>query len=559
MDNKITLEIKNLDVSILNQDNQQKPLLKDVNFSIHAGETVALVGGSGSGKSITALAIMQLLERNFYYGKDSHIFFNGQDVLTLSEVELRRLRGREMSMIFQEPMTSLNPVLSIGYQISEMLNNSIGKNKFNHRIKPEKIHQSIRKKGIALLDAVGIVDPARRFDDYPHQLSGGMKQRVMIAMMLALEPKLLIADEPTTALDVTIQAQVIDLIRSLQEKMSISILFITHDLALVSQIADTIIVMHDTEIVESAPATVFFKKPTHAYSQQLLSISKPVIRNEKVDKKIVRDENPLIKINDLAVHYPIRSGFFKRVIGEIKAVNGVNITLYAGETLAIVGESGSGKTTLARAIVQLEKTTAGSIYFNESKLTGLSQKNFRSFRRHIQMIFQDPYASLNPHMRVAEIIGEGLQVQQLMSAREINSRVIELLLQVGLLPEMAYRFPHEFSGGQRQRIAIARALAQDPLCLICDEPTSALDVFVQAKILELLKKLQQEKNLAYLFITHNLNVVASVADRVAVMHLGEIVEVGTVEKVLSHPEHPYTQALLKAVPRIPIPSPATTA
>jgi peptide/nickel transport system ATP-binding protein len=591
-----------------------------ISFDIAAGETFALLGESGCGKSMTALALMGLLPNVASIERGS-IEFETIELTRLDEDSRRKLRGGAMGMIFQEPATSLNPVLSIGYQIGESLALQRGLR-----------GAAARKRGIELLELVGIPDPERRYDEYPFQLSGGMKQRAMIAMVLAGEPRLLIADEPTTALDVTIQAQVLDLLASLQRERGMGLLLITHDLGVVSRVADRVGVMYAGQLVEVAHREKFFSSPAHPYSRALFAAlpaadarGKPLLtirgRVPALDSTFtgcrfadrcdyvkdmcrskepplvplddgqhvrcyfpvygalrgvgsvpalapdsvpgsgpglfplsaarlepVEDQKALLQVAELKVHFPIRKGVFQRVAGHVRAVDGVTLSLPPGKTLALVGESGCGKTTVGKAILQLVKPDGGSVQLNGVDLTRLTSGQLRPLRAAMQMVFQDPFASLNPRMRVGAIIAEGIQALRLRE--NVEQRVCELLQQVGLAPEMANRYPHEFSGGQRQRIAIARSLAVGPQLLICDEPTSALDVSVQAQILNLLKELQARLGLAYLFITHNIAVVDYLAQEVAVMYLGRIVERGTTDEVLRDPKHPYTQALIAAVPRI---------
>ena len=581
-----------------------------IDLDIRRGETFALVGESGCGKSMTTLSITRLLPENGRIEGGS-VELDGVDLLGLSEAQMRDIRGRRIAMIFQEPATSLNPVLTVGYQIAEVIERHTGLR-----------GAAVRKRAIELLDAVGIADSARRIDEYPFQLSGGMKQRVMIAIALAADPDLLIADEPTTALDVTIQAQVLELLKSLQRERGMAILLITHDLGVVAGVADRVAVMYAGQIVETARREDFFRAPQHPYSLKLFAALPTAAKRgapldvipgqvpplsaqfdgcrfaercahvwercriEAPDWTAVAAEHavrchlreaeaagtrtperqaalyrvapgsagsgsPLLEVQDLRVHFPIRKGLFKRVVGHVKAVDGVSLRVEAGRTLALVGESGCGKTTVGKAILQLIRPTGGSVRFEGVELTQLRGEALRRRRSDFQIVFQDPYASLNPRMRIGDILLEGINaLGDAESKRTRERRVAELLEQVGLPADARYRYPHEFSGGQRQRIAIARALAVRPKLIVCDEPTSALDVSVQAQILNLLRELQREYGLSYLFITHNLAVVEYLADEVAVMYLGRIVERGTVAEVLGAPKHPYTRALLAAVPRI---------
>lgn len=512
-----------------------------IDLRIKRGETFVLLGESGCGKSITALTMMRLLP-NAARVKSGQVLLDGEDLLRLSEKRMRQIRGGKIGMIFQEPQTSLNPVMKIGDQIAESL---IWHNKLNGN--------SSRAAVIKLLEDVGITDPERRYDEYPHQFSGGMKQRVMIAMALAGEPELLIADEPTTALDVTIQAQVLELLQTLQREHNMAILFITHDLGVASKMADHVGVMYAGKIVEKAPRDQFFRAPAHPYSRTLFDALPSRLKRQQEEQKKNRSASNgvLMEVKNLDIHFPIRSGFFKRVTGYVKAVNNISLTLEKGKTIAMVGESGSGKTTFGKGVLQLVKPTNGSVIFEGEDLTRLTPAQLRKHRSDIQIIFQDPYSSMNPRMIVGDIIEEGMIAQGIGKTRQERiRRVEELLVQVGLDKTHRMRYPHEFSGGQRQRICIARALAVDPKLIICDEPTSALDVSVQSQILKLLKDLQDRLDLTYLFITHNIGVVDYIAHKVAVMYRGEIVEYGDVDQVLYHPQHPYTRELLSAVPRI---------
>jgi peptide/nickel transport system ATP-binding protein len=611
-----------------------------VSFRVRRGETFALVGESGCGKSMTALSLMRLLpDAGHVVG--GRVLLEGCDLLQLPEAAMRRLRGERMAMIFQEPGTSLNPVLPVGTQIVEVLAQ----------------HAELRgaaacSRALALLHQVGIPDPERRLHEYPFQMSGGMKQRVMIAVALACHPGLLIADEPTTALDVTIQAQVLELLRRLQRDAGMSLLLITHDLGVVAEMAHHVAVMYAGEVVETGPRARFFAAPAHPYSRKLFEAlpgaaargrplavipgavprldhaivgcrfaarcdrvmpvcreAPPPLANLEAEHSVSchlyaepearhgsrgarREErheargagraeghaiepmlaevgaaartagegeasnlapraSRLLQVEDLKVHFPIHKGVFKRVVGQVRAVDGVSISIPSHKTLALVGESGCGKTTVGKGLLHLLPISGGRVLFEGEDLAALSPARLRARRKDIQIIFQDPYASLNPRMRVLEIVEEGMQSLGLgATSQERQARVDALLVQVGLSAEMKWRYPHEFSGGQRQRIAIARALAVEPKLIVCDEPTSALDVSVQAQILNLLKDLQTRLGLAYLFITHNISVVEFLAHEVAVMYLGRIVETGSMDEVVRSPRHPYTRALLSAVPTI---------
>ena len=578
-----------------------------ISFEVAAGETLALLGESGCGKSATALGLLRLLPAA---GRmlGGEVRFAGRDLLRLPEAEMRAVRGGGMAMIFQEPATSLNPVLTVGRQLAEVLERHLG-----------LAGQAVRARSLELLTAVGLADPERRLGEYPFQLSGGMKQRVMIAIALAGNPRLLIADEPTTALDVTIQAQILELLRRLQGERATGMLLITHDLGVVAQMATRVGVMYAGQIVEEAPRAAFFSSPRHPYTQMLFAALPDLARRggrlETIPGQVpplsqmpcacrfaarcphawelCRQEappwqqvavahrvrchlnggsgaghapdvpdatlvviaaavaapaTPVLAVENLCVHFPIRRGILQRTVGTVRAVDGVSLELARGRTLALVGESGCGKTTVGKAILQLLPATAGRVEVLGQVLGGQSRRALQPLRQRMQMIFQDPFASLNPRMAVGEIIGEGLRALRVHSPEGSGAAIAAVLQQVGLDAEAAGRYPHEFSGGQRQRIAIARALAVQPDLVICDEPTSALDVSVQAQILNLLAGLQADLGLAYLFITHNFAVVDHLAHAVAVMYLGRIVEQGTVDEVLRSPQHPYTRALLSAVP-----------
>lgn len=581
-----------------------------ISFEVRKGETFVLLGESGCGKSMTALSIMRLLPAPAGHIVGGSVHLGEVDLLRLSEVDMRNVRGGRIAMIFQEPQSSLNPVLTVGEQIIESVIRHAGISGVR-----------AKRRVLELLDAVGIPDPQRRYNEYPHQLSGGMKQRVMIAIALAGEPELLIADEPTTALDVTIQAQVLELLADLQRQTGMAMLFITHDLAVVSKIANRVAVMYAGQIVEQASRDTFFNEPRHPYTHKLFeslpdankrdqplaviegsvpslltefsgcrfvdrcdyawdacrsqvprwlgnldhgvrchrfdeAVSQASVQPEVTSKQVVGrpsqpDDRVLLEVGDLKVHFPIQKGVLKRTVGYVKAVDGVSLKIHRGQTLALVGESGCGKTTVGKGILQLLRPSAGSVNFNQHELTTLDRKVMRGLRSELQIIFQDPYSSMNPRMIVRDIIAEGMIAQKTCASRgERERRIDELLNQVGLPADSKLRYPHEFSGGQRQRICIARALAVNPKLIICDEPTSALDVSVQAQILNLLKDLQQLYGLAYLFITHNLSVVEYLAHEVAVMYLGRIVEHGPVPVVFEKPAHPYTEALLSAAPTL---------
>ncbi len=607
------LEVENLQTYFKTGAGIARPV-DGVSFSIQAGETFALVGESGSGKSVTALSILQLLAKPAGYIAGGSIRFRGREISKLPPREMREIRGNQISMIFQEPMTALNPVFTIGNQIVEVL----------------KLHQNLtgeasRRRAVEALADVGIPDPERRFHEYPHQMSGGMRQRVMIAMALACRPDLLIADEPTTALDVTIQAQILQLMREMRGEYGAAVLLITHDMGVVRENADHVGVMYAGRIVESASREELFARPSHPYTQLLLrslpsrgtrgrrlatiegmvpkptdfppgcrfsnrcpfamerchttpppifevmaghaascflldpsakaastvaALELPVAPPSALQRDVVR-----LRVQNLQTHFPIRKGVFQRVVGQVKAVDGVNLTIRKGETLALVGESGCGKTTVGKTLVRLLDASGGSMEFHDDRtgvtadLAALLPAQLKPFRRRIQMVFQDPFSSLNPRLMVGETILEGMETHGIGESRAWReNRVADLMAHVGLDPAMATRYPHEFSGGQRQRVGVARSLAVDPELLICDEATSSLDVSVQAQILNLLKDLQSELGLSYLFITHDLSVVQYLADRVSVMYLGRVVEEGTSEEIFASARHPYTRALLSAVP-----------
>jgi peptide/nickel transport system ATP-binding protein len=512
-------------------------VVDNISFSLAPGETLALVGESGSGKSMTALAVLRLLPANAKVHAHA-VFLQTDNLLDISEREFCRIRGRRIGLIFQDPMASLNPVMTIGDQIAEVM----------------KIHfdydpQTIQEKTLSLLQQVEIPQPERRINEYPHQLSGGQRQRVMIAIALAGEPDLLIADEPTTALDVTIQAQILQLLKKIQQQNGMALWLISHDLALVSTLADRIAVMQTGVIVETNTCQQFFSQASHPYSLKLLA-ALPSLQHCQ-DKTPPSSVKPCLEVSGFKVYYPIRKGLLKRVVDYVKAVDDVSFSLATGQTLALVGESGCGKTTLGKGLLNLLDVTAGDVYLQGIKLNDLKGEALRLKRSEMQIIFQDPFSSMNPRMLVGDIIAEGLiSLHPMLTLYQRQQQVAELLAQVELPEDSALRYPHEFSGGQRQRICIARALAVKPRLLICDEPTSALDVSVQAQIIALLKKLQSEQQISYLFITHDLAVVAEIADSVAVMYEGKIIECGDVRQVLMEPRHEYTQKLLQAVPQI---------
>ena len=503
--------------------------VKGVSFEIKRGETLALVGESGSGKSVTALSVLQLLPYPVARHPRGSIRFQGKELVGAAPRDLLAVRGNRVSMIFQEPMTSLNPLHTIERQVNEVLILHKGLSR-----------DAARKRTLELLEQVGIPNAAERLDAYPHQLSGGQRQRVMIAMALANEPDLLIADEPTTALDVTIQAQILALLKALQARYGMALLFITHDLGIVRKVADRVCVMTQGEIVEQGAVADVFDRPQHAYTKHLLSA-------EPKGRPVAADPNApeILRLDDLKVHFPIKRGVLRRTVGYVKAVDGVSIALREGHTIGLVGESGSGKTTLGLALLRLERSEGG-IEFDGKDLQKLSQRDLRPLRRQMQVVFQDPFSSLSPRMSVGEIVGEGLEVHGIGTAAERTKMIDDALREVGLDPAARERYPHEFSGGQRQRIAIARALVLKPRFMVLDEPTSALDMSVQAQIVDLLRDLQQRHKLAYLFISHDLKVVRALADEVVVLRDGKVVERGPAQQVFSQPQTPYTKALIAA-------------
>ena len=506
------------------------PAVKGVSFDIGRGETLALVGESGSGKSVTALSILKLLPYPQAHHPAGEILFKGKDLMTASAQGLRGVRGGPISMIFQEPMSSLNPLHRVERQIGEVLKTHQGMGK-----------TAARERTLDLLREVGIPDPEAKLEAFPHQLSGGQRQRVMIAMALANNPDLLIADEPTTALDVTVQAQILELLRTLQARYGMAILFITHDLGIVRKMADVTHVMTGGEIVESGPTEQIFAAPQHAYTKKLLA-AEP--RGKPPEP--VTGSKPVVEARGLKVWFPVRSGIFMRTTGHFKAVDDIDIVVREGETLGVVGESGSGKTTLGRALLRLI-ASKGDIAFVGRPIEALSWQALRPLRKDMQIVFQDPFGSLSPRMAIAEIVAEGLEVHQKGLGRaEIDARVVQALTEVGLDPDTRFRYPHEFSGGQRQRIAIARAMALKPKFVVLDEPTSALDMSVQANVVDLLRELQLKHNLSYLFISHDLRVVRALANDILVMRDGKAVEYGPAVEIFERPKSDYTRALMAA-------------
>jgi peptide/nickel transport system ATP-binding protein len=575
-----------------------------LDFTVQAGEMLALVGESGSGKTVTALSLLGLLPQPAAILEGGQALFEGRDLFQLNERQWQSFRGNRISMIFQEPMTALNPVLTIGFQLAEVLRHHQGLR-----------GETLRRRCLELFDEVGLPEPAQRLKDYPHQLSGGMRQRVMIAIAVACQPQLLIADEPTTALDVTVQAQIMELLQRLRRQSGAAILFITHNLALVSEYADRVAVMYAGQIVECAANKDLFAKPAHPYTRMLLRampqavargqqlatiegsafglkaacsfaprcpLAKPICHEKPAPEIKLADGHllrchlagqrpalpeaatltdiatpdgpqtpPVLQVRELRVSFPVKSGLLKRTVASVKAVDGVSLDLFSGETLALVGESGCGKTSVGKALIRLLPNDGGEIILGQQHIETLSARQLRPLRKKIQMIFQDPFSSLNPRLMIGESLEEGMLLQKIGgSAAERLALQKSLMRQVGLDEKMLSRYPHQFSGGQRQRIVLARALALQPELIICDECTSSLDVSVQAQMLNLLKDIQRRQQIAYLFITHDLSVVSYLADRVAVMYLGKIVEQGRMEDIFAATAHPYTKALLAAAPRL---------
>lgn len=546
------------------------PAVRDVSFEVARGKTLAIVGESGSGKSVTSLAIMRLVElgggRIVSGQMELRTRHHGVvDLMQTPESQLRRLRGADMAMIFQEPMTSLNPVFKVGEQVMEAI-----------RLHQPGDRASTLARALRMLDLVRIPDSRQVMGRYPHQLSGGMRQRIMIAMALACEPTLLIADEPTTALDVTVQSQILQIIRGLQNDLDMGVVFITHDMGVVAEVADEVMVMRNGETVECGSVVNIFAQPQHPYTRNLLAAVPRLGAMQGTDfpanfsliepgaGEVVRtvaqpappldtskpdyDRPPLLRVRNLVTRYDLRGGILGRVQRRVHAVENVSFELFAGETLALVGESGCGKSTTARAVARLLNTQGGQIEFNGQPIGSMTGSKLKSLRREVQMVFQDPYASLDPRRTIEDSLLEPLKVHGIAKGEEARSRVGELLCKVGLLPQHAHRYPHEFSGGQRQRICIARALALSPRLIVADESVSALDVSIQAQVINLMQDLQREMGIAFLFISHDLAVVERVSHRVAVMYLGRIVEIGTRRQIFENPRHPYTRELLSAVP-----------
>ncbi|MGI9273308.1 MAG: ABC transporter ATP-binding protein [Endozoicomonas sp.] len=528
----LALKISNLHVRLSHKP--ETPILSNVSFQLNQGEIYALVGESGSGKSITALSIMRLLPDALRITK-GRVNLGSTDLFALTEADMGGIRGKKVAMIFQDALTSLNPVKRVGEQLAEAL-----------KLHSDLSARKIRERAIELFTEVGLPDPEKRLDWYPHQMSGGQQQRVMIAMALACEPDVLLADEPTTALDVTIQKQILELVKTLTRSRKLVVLLITHDMGVVRETADRVGVMYRGEIIEEDRCRAFFANPKKEYSQRLI--------NSLPDREQFRpatDDSSVLKVENLEIHFPIRKGVLQRVKGYTRAVNGVSFSINKGETLALVGESGCGKTTTGRAILNLEKATGGEIWYQGRRIDDYSRKDMLPLRKEIQIIFQSPYSSMNPRMTVGDIIEEGMISLNIGRSKSDRMNRIEILLkQVHLEPDHRHRYPHEFSGGQRQRIAIARALAVEPELIICDEPTSALDVSIRAEVMALLLELQKDLGVSYLFITHDLSIIPHLAHRVAVMKDGLIVEQGKAEDVLQRPQHEYTRKLLEAVPAI---------
>ncbi|MER8611053.1 ABC transporter ATP-binding protein [Mesorhizobium sp. M0228] len=531
------LSVSGLSVAVRGEEGD-RDVVSDLTFDLMRGETLCIAGESGSGKSMTALAIMGLLPQPAARIRSGSIRLGDQDLAALSESGMRRIRGDRIAMIFQEPMTSLNPVLSIGRQLTEAIEAHTSRSRSNSRL-----------RALEALKAVRIPDAERRLEHYPHELSGGMRQRVMIAMALALNPDVLIADEPTTALDVTVQGEVLELLRDLQREHGTSVILITHDMGVVAEMADRVIIMRDGRMVEQGSATDIFTRPQADYTRELLAAVPRIGGGRPAEDRQDAAHMPaeLVSVSDLHVRFDLRGGFFGRVDRRVHAVEGVSFSIAPHETLSLVGESGCGKSTTAKAIAGLVPYT-GSISIGSHDLSALSRKERKAVRRNVQMIFQDPFASLDPRMRVGDLVAEPLLIHGLGDKEQRHAQIAALFERVGLSADQMERYPHEFSGGQRQRICVARALALRPKLIIADESVSALDVSVQARVLRLLKELQREFGVAYLFISHDMAVVENISDRVAVMYLGQIVEMGTRDQIFSNPRHPYTKRLIEAVP-----------
>lgn len=565
------LEIRNLKIDF-RQDDEWREVVHGVDFDVYAGRTLGIVGESGSGKSVSNLSVMHLLNAKVSRTKADAMLLDGVDIKDFNEKQMAEVRGKRIAMIFQEPMTSLNPVYRCGYQVSEMI------------LQHEKMtKKDARDRVISLFTQVLLPRPEAIYDSYPHELSGGQKQRVMIAMAIACNPEILIADEPTTALDVTVQKEILKLLRKLQQETGMGMVFITHDLGVVSEIADDVAVMHNGEVLEKGSVKQVLEHPKHPYTKGLLACRPPMkIRLKKLpivkefldghwtggQEQILKElqitpeerqnrlqkmyaQQPLLKVEHLQTWYPLKKGVFAKVYDHVKAVDDVSIEVFEGETLGLVGESGCGKTTLGRSILRLLEPTGGKVFFDGTEVTALNAKELREFRKQAQIVFQDPYSSLNPRIRIGEAIAEPLKVHGIETDRKkCRQMVCDLLEQVGLEAAHYDRYPHEFSGGQRQRICIARALAVNPRLVICDESVSALDVSVQAQVLNLLNRLKEERHLTYIFISHDLSVVRFMSDRVLVMYNGKPVEYNDADELFDHPQNDYTKKLIAALPGI---------
>ncbi len=565
------LEIRNLKIDF-RQDDEWREVVHGVDFDVYAGRTLGIVGESGSGKSVSNLSVMHLLNAKVSRTKADAMLLDGVDIKDFNEKQMADIRGKRIAMIFQEPMTSLNPVYRCGYQVSEMI------------LQHEKVtKKDARDRVISLFTQVMLPRPEAIYDSYPHELSGGQKQRVMIAMAIACNPEILIADEPTTALDVTVQKEILKLLRKLQQETGTGMVFITHDLGVVSEIADDVAVMHNGEILEKGSVKQVLEHPQHPYTKGLLACRPPMkirlkklpivkefldgqwtggqeqilkelqITNEERQERLQKmyAQQPLLKVEHLQTWYPLKKGVFAKVYDHVKAVDDVNVEVFEGETLGLVGESGCGKTTLGRSILRLLEPTGGKVFFDGTEVTALNAKELREFRKQAQIVFQDPYSSLNPRIRIGEAIAEPLKVHGIETDRKkCRQMVCDLLEQVGLEAAHYDRYPHEFSGGQRQRICIARALAVNPRLVICDESVSALDVSVQAQVLNLLNRLKEERHLTYIFISHDLSVVRFMSDRVLVMYNGKPVEYNDADELFDHPQNDYTKKLIAALPGI---------
>ena len=583
------LQIRNLKVSF-SRDGKWTEAVHGIDLDVFAGRTLGLVGESGSGKSVSSLSVMRLLNEKTSRITADSIQIEGEEIKDFDENQMADVRGKRISMIFQEPMTSLNPVYKCGYQVSEMILQHEGRTALRHPSTGSGVAQgppigkkAAKERVISLFKQVMLPRPEAIYDSYPHELSGGQKQRVMIAMAIACNPKLLIADEPTTALDVTVQLEILKLLRKLQTETGMGMIFITHDLGVVAEIADDVAVMHNGEILERGTVQQILNNPQHPYTQGLLACRPPMdvrlkrlpIVKEFLDgqwqggkEQILHDlqitdaerkahleqlysKTPLLKVENLKTWYPLRKGVFSRVYGHVKAVDDVSLEVYEGETLGLVGESGCGKTTLGRSILRLAEPTGGKVWFDGIEVTALKGQALRDFRKQAQVVFQDPYSSLNPRITIGEAIAEPMRVHGIeKDTNKLRDAVCDLLEQVGLQAEHYNRYPHEFSGGQRQRICIARALAVNPRLVICDESVSALDVSVQAQVLNLLNRLKEERNLTYIFISHDLSVVRFMSDRVLVMYNGKPVEMNDADELFEHPQNDYTKKLIAALPGI---------